>query len=222
MEKFRPQALIFDLDGTLFKAEILTVPAFQMTFEQLREEGLYAGDIPPAERFLENVGALLSEIWARVLPNHSHETRERANVLLLEYQMKLLRDGVGELYEGVEETLKNLHDQGYKLFVASNGVEDYVKVVVQNMGLSPLFTAIYSAGEFQTQSKVELVRRLVETYRIESAWMCGDRLSDVEAGVQNGLYVVGCNYGDFHAERELQNADVVITSFTNLPDCLPS
>lgn len=217
----RPQAVIFDLDGTLFKTETLSLPAYHRTFDQLRREGLFSGATPPEERFLHSLGMLLPEIWSNVLPDAPNDVRVRANELLLDYQMQFLRAGYGELYPGVLATLENLHRRGYKLCVASNGVEEYVKGVIHATGLSPLFTVLYSAGEFQTASKVELVRLLLQRYPFASAWMCGDRLSDVEAGLQNGLPVVGCTYGGFHAKDELQQANMMISSFAELLDYLP-
>ncbi len=37
----KPEAMIFDLDGTLFQTETLLLPAYRATFDRLREEGLY-------------------------------------------------------------------------------------------------------------------------------------------------------------------------------------
>lgn len=221
MRMNQPQALIFDLDGTLFKSETLSLPAYHRMFDQLRAEGLFSGPTPPESRFLSSLGLLLSEIWKNVLPDASEETRLRADSLLLSYQMQLLREGYGELYSGVAKTLQVLCQRGYKLYVASNGLEKYVKEVIRATGLSSFFTALYSAGEFQTQSKVELVRLLMESHQLEFAWMCGDRLSDVEAGRANGLYVVGCNYAGFHVDGELNRANIVISSFPDVLNCLP-
>jgi phosphoglycolate phosphatase len=217
----RPAALIFDLDGTLFQTETLSIPAYQQTFEELRREGLYSGPTPPEERFLGSLGLLLDEIWRRVLPDATDVVRKRADELLLQHQLQLLQAGEGRLYPGVIDTLTALREMDYRLFVASNGLEAYVKGVLQYTGIADLFSAAYSAGEFRTASKVDLVRRLLDTYQLESAWMVGDRASDVEAGKENGLWVVGCAYGGFHRPEELDAADVVIHSFPQLLDVLP-
>lgn len=216
----KPQALIFDLDGTLFRTESLSLDAYHATFEQLREEGLFEGPTPPEERFLSSLGLLLEEIWKRVIPDSSPEVRRRADELLLVHQMRLLEAGLGELYEGVADTLRVLHTRGYQLFVASNGLEGYVKGVVTHMGLADLFTDVYSAGEYETNTKVDLVRLLMTKHNLKSAWMCGDRSSDVEAGRENGLFVVGCNYAGFNQEKELQGANLVLFSFAEIQEYL--
>jgi phosphoglycolate phosphatase-like HAD superfamily hydrolase len=211
-----PEAMIFDLDGTLFQTETLLIPAYYRLFDQLRSEGLYEGDTPDISLILGSLGMLLTDIWLRVMPSASIAAKERANVLLLQYQLEGLDDKVGELYPGVLDTLAILHRRGIRLFVASNGLENYVKGVVSAKGLDYLFEALYSAGEYKTQSKVDLVRMLLDEYELETAWMVGDRSSDVEAGKENHLFVVGCSYADFGNSKELAEADVIIKDFAGL------
>ncbi|MVP00874.1 HAD family hydrolase [Paenibacillus lutrae] len=217
----KPEAMLFDLDGTLFKTETLLLPAYHATFDALREEGVYEGPTPPDERVLGGLGMLLEQIWERVLPDSSAEVRDRANELLTLEQDKRLAQGEGMLYDDVESTLKALHDEGIRLFVASNGLEDYVKEVIRLKGLAPLFTGLYSAGEYRTKSKVDLVKRLLEDHDIQHAWMVGDRSSDVEAGHGNGLRVIGCDYAGFRSDNELDSADIRISSFAELLQLLP-
>ncbi|NEW07785.1 HAD family hydrolase [Paenibacillus sp. SYP-B3998] len=216
----RPEAMLFDLDGTLFKTETLLLPAYHATFDDLREEGMYAGETPPEELFLGGLGMLLEHIWQRVIPEASEEVRLHADRLLLRHQTAGLLRGEGELYEGVAETLEILQAQGIRLFVASNGLEDYVKQVVDAKGISQVFEGLYSAGKYQTKSKDELVEILLETHNLQSAWMVGDRSSDVEAGLANHLAVVACDYAGFREEGELEGAHIRIQSFIELLDHL--
>lgn len=213
-----PQAMLFDLDGTLFRTETLLLPAYHAAFDRLRAEGLYEGATPPEERILGGLGMLLEHIWEQVMPETSPETRQRADVLLLEEQSQGLRRGEGELYEGVADALAELRRRGIRLFIASNGLEAYVKEVPHYRGVGDLFEGFYSAGEYRTRSKVDLVRLLMDKHALspESTWMVGDRSSDVEAGKKNGLFVVGCDYAGFRKKGELDGADVRIGSFPEI------
>lgn len=215
-----PEAIVFDLDGTLFQTETLLETVHRRVFETLRSEGLYTKKTPPIDTLLGSLGMLLSDIWNRVMPDGSEAAHDRANVLMLQYEMEELEQGRGTLYPNVRETLEQLRSRGIRLFVASNGLEEYVKGVPAARGIADLFEGLYSAGEFGTSSKVDLVRRLLDTFRIESAWMVGDRSSDVEAGKKNGLFVVGCDYAGFRREGELDGSDVVIKSFDELSELL--
>lgn len=212
----RPEAMIFDMDGTLFKTETLLIPVFHRVFDQLRKEGLYAGETPPEELILSCLGMLLPDIWRRVIPNHSETVHRRADELLLEYELEGLQQLATELYPQVPETLQELKARGVRLFVASNGLEHYVKGVAEAHGIAPLFEGLFSAGEFQTATKVDLVKLLLDRHGITRAWMIGDRSSDVEAGKRNGLAVIGCAYAGFGDDRELAGSDVRIRNFDEL------
>ncbi|GAA3401766.1 HAD family hydrolase [Paenibacillus hodogayensis] len=216
MKSACPEAMLFDLDGTLFQTETLLLPAYDAAFDQLNREGTYTKGTPPKELVLSSLGMLLEHIWARVLPDADERVRARADELLLRHQTEGLERGEGVLYPGVEETLRALHAKGIKLFVASNGLEVYVKEVIRRKGLAELFTGLYSAGEYATRSKVDLVRLLLEHHGIRSAWMVGDRSSDVEAGKGNGLTVIGCRYAEFGEASELDGADHLITDFSQI------
>lgn len=216
------EAIIFDLDGTLFQTETLLLPAYHATFQEMREQGIYQGDTPPDELILGGLGLLLAQIWDRVIPEASREVRQYADKLLLHYQLEGLKKGQGQLFAGVADTLSKLKNSGIRLFVASNGLEQYVKGVVETKGLSAQFEAVYSAGEFLTASKVDLVRMLLNTYGVHTAWMVGDRSSDVEAGKKNKLTVVGCEYARFSAAGELDGADLRIKGFSELLDHIDS
>jgi phosphoglycolate phosphatase len=212
----KPEAMIFDLDGTLFQTETLLLPAYHATFDQMRAEGIYKGETPPESAILGSLGMLLEHIWQRVMPEAEVAVHRRADDLLLDYQMKGLANGEGSLYEDVADALAKLHAQGIRLFIASNGLEGYVKGVIEYKGLSPLFEGLYSAGEFQTRSKVDLVKKLLDMYGVKSAWMVGDRSSDVEAGLENGLTVIGCDYAGFRNKGELEGAHVRINRFSDI------
>lgn len=212
----RPEAMIFDMDGTLFKTETLLIPAYHATFDHMKEEGSYKGETPPEQVIMGCLGMLLDQIWRKVLPEADEEVRKRADELFMHYELEYLNRGYGDLYQGVEETLAALKERGVRLFVASNGLEGYVKGVAELKGIRPLFEDLYSAGEYRTATKVDLVRMLLARYGIGSAWMVGDRSSDVEAGHGNGLAVIGCDYAGFGTGDELAEADVTIGSFGEL------
>lgn len=217
----KPDAMIFDMDGTLFQTETLLLPAYHATFDKLREEGTYQGETPPESLMLGCLGMLLEQIWKKVLPGASDALRQRADEVFIHYEMEYLRKGFGELYPEAETTLRRLKDQGIRLFVASNGLEDYVRGVAEIKGIAPLFEELYSAGEHRTLSKVDLVRLLMDRHGVSSAWMVGDRSSDVEAGLKNGLTVIGCEYAGFGDGTELKGSHARIRRFSELLSLFP-
>ncbi|MDR0266845.1 HAD family hydrolase [Paenibacillus sp.] len=212
----KPKAIIFDMDGTLFQTESLLLPAYHKLFDTLRSEGLYMSPTPPEERILGSLGMLLEDIWKVVMPDGSQEAHNRANELLLQFELEGLAAGETLLYPEVKETLEALRKQGVKLYVASNGLEHYISGIVDTHELSELFDGLYSAGKNGTLSKVDLVKLLLDEGQVDYAWMVGDRSSDVEAGKKNELHVIGCAYAGFGNHDELKDADVLISSFSEL------
>lgn len=212
----KPESMIFDLDGTLFKTETLLLPAFHASMSQMIQETGYSGPVPEEREVLGTLGMVMDEIWERLLPECTPEQIARMDELLAYHELSGLESGKGVLYEGVEETLNRLRDAGVRLFIASNGLEPYVKGVLQKRGISAYFEKIYSAGEYKTKSKVDLVRLLLEENGVQNAIMVGDRSSDVEAGHKNGLKVVGCDFAGFGDPKELEEADIRIQNFKEL------
>jgi phosphoglycolate phosphatase-like HAD superfamily hydrolase len=218
----KPEAMIFDLDGTLFQTETIVLEAFRLTYAQLAEEDLYHGEVPADQDILGCLGMLLEHIWERLMPGTPAEVRARADELMMYYENQLLERGDGKLYPAVAETLRALKAQGIRLFVGSNGQEDYVRDVTHHMGIDSLFESLYSAGEYQTATKVDLVHKLLTNHQIQSAWMVGDRSSDIEAGNKNSITAIGCDYAGFRKSGELEGADAIITSFEELLTLLPA
>ncbi|MEK3734075.1 HAD hydrolase-like protein [Paenibacillus sp. FSL M8-0334] len=212
----KPEAMIFDMDGTLFQTETLLLPAHNKLFDILREEGHYEGETPDEELVLSCLGMLLPDIWKKVIPDGTPEAHARANELLLQLELEGLENEEAVLYPKVKETLEELHRRGVRLFVASNGLEQYVKGIAEARGIMPLFEGVYSAGEHGTATKVDLVRLLLDTHGVKTAWMVGDRSSDVEAGKGNGQTVIGCRYAGFGGTEELKGSDVIIDAFEQL------
>ena len=83
----KPEAMIFDMDGTLFQTETL-LPAYHKLFDILREEGHYEGETPDEELMLGCLGMLLEDIWKIVIPNGTPAAHRRADELLLQLELE--------------------------------------------------------------------------------------------------------------------------------------
>ncbi len=212
--------IAFDLDGTIFETEELAVTSVQETMEKLKQEGLYSRPKPEREECLSVLGMISEEIWDLLLPGSDREVQKRADQLLEAIEKEYLKRGLGNLYPGVKETLEKLKGQGWEFLIASNGGEGYVKSVIEVHGLNPLFAGVYSAGEYQTKEKGDLVRISRQRFPGLQA-MVGDRKSDIEAGQANNLITVGCLYG-YGDPRELREADYKIDSFPKIIDLFSS
>lgn len=213
-------AVLFDMDGTLLQTEKLSTPAFQRTFQQLREQGMWNRPTPDKSELVNVLGMTVEQLWEKLLPNTNEETKQAADMYLLDNEIQLIKERITDLYPGVKETLQQLHEAGYALFIASNGQEAYIDAICEEYDLKPLMTDLYSAGRFRTSTKKDLVAKLLQDYEVEQAVMVGDRYSDIEAGLSNGLFTVGCDFG-FAKQGELDGAHQIIRDFKELLTYLP-
>lgn len=212
-------SIIFDLDGTLFQTEKLAIPAFKNTFIKLKEDGYGIEKIPNDEEVISVIGNTLEDIWDRLLKGFPKEVHTKASEYLLKFELEGINDGYGCLYPGVVDTLIELKNNEFNLFIASNGLKKYILETTKAFKINYLFTNQYSVEDFNTHSKVELVRKIIFNNGIKKGIIVGDRISDVEAGIKNNLYVIGCSYG-FSSKGELANSNIIIDDFTQIVDIL--
>lgn len=218
--KYNNFAVLFDMDGTLFQTEKIIAPALDKTYDYLREIGKWQGETP-VEKCLSVLGSTLTEIWRTLLPGESEDIRKEADKLFLKNLIIEIKEGRGQLYEGVLDTLKEISDMGIQIFIASNGLEEYIDAISGYYQLKKYITDFYSSGKFKCSSKVELVEMLLKDYNIQNAIMVGDRKSDIEAAIKNNIWSIGCNFGFANAD-ELKNANYIVNKFSEITPIVKS
>ncbi|WP_340372704.1 HAD hydrolase-like protein [Peribacillus sp. FSL E2-0218] len=207
-------AAIFDMDGTLFQTNEILGSSLEKTFDVLRAEGSWRGDAPLAA-YQRIMGAPLSAVWETLMPEHPDPIPQQADRLFLECLIEEIKEGKGQLFPYVLETLSTIKKLGISIFIASNGLEKYLEEICSYFGLHQYITDIYSVQRSAEGSKPDLVRMLLDDHHIQNAMMIGDRKSDIEAAKKNSLTAVGCQFG-FAEEQELNEADVLIADFREL------
>ena len=203
------KAVIFDLDGTLWPATEIAIPAFRQV---LRELGLPE---PTDETLARTLGYPLDEIWDMLLPQVKRHLAPLADELMEQAESNLLSSGVGRTFGGVNDTLEFIRAQGFLTFICSNCQTAYLEFTPRALGIADLFDQKYCAGMYPGLTKAEMVAIIIKEHHIDSGFMVGDRFHDIEAGIANDLITVGCAYGTGHPD-ELKGADFVIDSFTKL------
>ncbi len=209
----RQALLIFDLDGTLFQAHTVTVPAVQKSLQEL---GLPA---PPEGDIRSFFGKPNSEFhaWLRSLCPRERSAELVASVERVELE---LISETGELYAGVRDALTALQAMAGQMAICSNGPQDYVERVLSVHNLQHFFDAI-RYRQFPHDNKPAMVRELLARLAGRPAFVIGDRHDDVEAAHQNGLLAIAATYG-YGEAAELADADAVAASPLALPAIVQS
>ncbi|HDX9588237.1 HAD family hydrolase [Bacillus sp. WLY-B-L8] len=213
------QSLIFDMDGTLFQTEKILELSLDDTFNHLRSLNLWDA-VTPIDQYREIMGVPLPKVWEALLPNHSNEIREQTDAYFLERLIENIRSGKGALYPNVKEVFSYLKENNCSIYIASNGLTEYLQAIVRYYHLDNWVTETFSIQQIQTLNKGDLVKTIINKYDIKKAAVVGDRLSDINAAKDNGLIAIGCNF-DFAQEEELAQADLVINDLIELKTILP-
>ncbi|RAW17159.1 nucleosidase [Paenibacillus taichungensis] len=207
-------SLIFDMDGTLFQTDRILETSLHNTFNHLRSKGLWEQDTP-IEKYREIMGVPLPVVWKNLLPGYSDQIRQQANEWFHEKLIANIEAGHGALYPYVEGFFQYCKEKSIPIYIASNGQVEYLNAIVTYYHLDDWVTETFSIQQIASQNKSDLVRYIVEKYKITRGMVIGDRLSDIKAAKDNDLMSIGCNF-DFAQADELAQAHRVIDSIEEL------
>ncbi|MGH1284032.1 HAD hydrolase-like protein [Bacillus toyonensis] len=212
------QALIFDMDGTLFQTDKILELSLDDTFNHLRSLQLW-DTVTPIDKYREIMGVPLPKVWETLLPDHSIEVREQTDAYFLERLIENIKRRKGALYPNVKEVFTYIKENNCSIYIASNGLKAYLQAIVSYYALDQWVTETFSIEQIQSLNKSDLVKTILNKYDIKDAVVIGDRLSDINAAKDNGLLAIGCNF-DFAQEDELARADIVIDDLMELKGIL--
>ncbi len=203
--------IVFDIDGTLFQTELVTVPAVQRTFAA---HGL---SVPSAAKICSFFGMpneeYLDWLAAMCSPEEAQTIVDDTNRLELE-----LVEREGRLYDGAREVLDALKKDGYRLGVCSNGPEDYVDAFLDAHRVRSLFDIVRTRGS-KYKDKTEMLREIVAVVKVRPVIVVGDRRDDILAAHANGALAIATYYG-FGDHGELSDADARVNAVTEVPDAV--
>ena len=201
MGHFPYDAVVFDLDGTLFDAEEGIVSS---VVKAMKEMGL---EIPQGAQLRQVVGPPLRYSFHDLLNVPSERLDEAAD----RYAHIFRSEGMYRysVYPGIRTLLRVLKENGLYVALASSKPQELCEHILQVYCLRHYFDRVI--GETDNHAKLgkpEMIRRaLPEHY--ECAAMVGDRLYDMEGAQAAGVDGIGAVYGCGSVE-ELQNAGATL------------
>ncbi len=210
-------ALIFDLDGTLIDSKqdlIYSVNAM------LRELG--RGEL--AEETISGyIGHGAPQLVARALGDECTEReRQQALQFFLSYYELHKMDSTCA-YPGVAETLEKL--ESLPMAVLTNKPVRISVRILDAIGLSKYFRAIYGGNSFETKKPDPLgARTILHELEVEpqEALLVGDSEVDVQTARNAGTLAAAVNYGFGVHDRGVYPADIYLDRFSELATLLSS
>ena len=191
--------VVFDVDGTLNRTDIVSVPAH---LKALKKRGI----TNVTEEQIRSTFGERAEEFVKILLGEVTPSEARAYLDDLSQYERELMPILGRPFDGVTETLRRLKEDGYRIATCSNSSLRYQTTVLNTLHLSAYVDTIQDLRPGMT--KVETLALLLEKEKPDAAIMVGDRIFDIEAGRKNGLKTIGCRYG--YSPLEAEKADYVV------------
>lgn len=204
-------AVIFDLDGTLWDSAEGVAAAWQRALETL------APGLRPPITDTEMRGCMglpMDQLAQRLFPMAEPACRDQLARACIEEEHRWLSQQGGRIYPGVAETLPQLA-QSHRLAIASNCEQGYIENFLRLSGFGRYFCDHISFGD-TNQPKGDNIRLLIRRNRFRSACFVGDTVMDWQAALSAGLPFVFARYGFGQAP----GWDGVIDRFDRLPALL--
>lgn len=208
--------IMFDLDGTISDPKVGICTSVQTALNRM---GIEVADIneltpfigPPLRDSFRNFYGIKEEDIERTIGYY----RERFSTVGL-YE--------NELYDGIFDLLKELHDAGKKISLTSSKPEVFVKKILDFFKITEFFDVITGsdlAGKRENKKMIidDSIAGLFgdKPVDLSKIVMVGDRKFDIEAAIEAGVSNIGVSYG-YGSKEELSKAgaDIIVDSVEEL------
>jgi phosphoglycolate phosphatase len=208
------KTIYFDYDGTLHDSIKIYASAFKKAYNYLVEENLAEERSWTDEEIGYWLGFNPKEMWENFMPDLELSKRDQCSKIIGNEMKTLIEEGKGQLYDGTIETLEYLKDRGYKLVFISNCNTYYMDTHNKLFQLHKYFENFVCSEQYKFIPKYEILSKIMHNYPKEMV-IVGDRSKDIEAGVKNHIYTIGCSYG-YALPRELDEVDLLINDIKEL------
>ena len=203
-------AIIFDLDGTLWDATAGITAAWQEVIDSEKIDVKL-----PREAVKGCMGLPMDEIFLRLLPNIGDGLRAKMQQKCQQYENEYLSRHGGVLYPNVEQTLSALKNIGYDLYIVTNSQDGYVEAFFDSMKLRRYFTDYEMFGRTGLL-KAENIRLVIARNGVDNAVYVGDAQGDYDSSKAAKIPFVFASYGF----GQVADYEYSVDSFDKLPEII--
>ncbi len=183
------RCLIFDMDGTLFDSREDIAKAVNNARLELGQSEY------PLNTVVTFVGDGMKLLAKRAFDGIIDD--EAGAELIKNYYAQCLTEKTLP-YPGVIDTIKKLHEEGWKLAVFSNKLEFLCRDTLIHFKLDSFFLNVTGGDSgVPTKPDPDGIIRIMEKAgsSCETTWMCGDNWTDLEAAKRAGIKSIYASYG---------------------------
>lgn len=204
--------IIFDLDGTLWDS----TPEVAVAFNKVLQEKYPEVTDEVTEKKLKGLfGLPLTEIAVKLFQSVPADRAYQVINECCEYENEYLAAVGASLYDGLKETLEELH-KSFRLFIVSNCQEGYIECFFKaNPDLEHYFDDFEYFGRCG-RLKAENIRLIIERNNLKHPVYIGDTKGDAAAAREAGIPFIYARYGF----GEVIDYDMAVNSLRELPKVL--
>ncbi|HBC58496.1 MAG TPA: HAD family hydrolase [Gammaproteobacteria bacterium] len=210
------QLLIFDWDGTLMDSAAKIVACMQAAARDVAVEE------PTPEAVRDIIGLGLRHAMERLFPGHD-EALFGSLTEQYRYHFVEANQTPEQLFNGADDTLKQLEEAGYLLAIATGKSRVGLDRSLQHTGLRKRFHVTRCADETRGKPHPQMLEEILEVSGLapQHALMIGDTEYDLQMAASIGMPGVGVTYGVHSRERLLAQKPLsLLSDITHLPDWL--
>lgn len=187
---------IFDWDGTLCDSTGKIVRCMQLAARRVGLRDLEDFEV------LNIIGLGLPEALSSLFPGVPAASLQAVSQAYAKYFVADERTPMG-FFQGVEETLNHLRDQGYQLAIATGKSRRGLERVLDSLKMQGFFHGSRCADETCSKPDPAMLRALLAEFRRHSddAVMVGDTEYDMEMARRAEMPRVAVSYGAHTIER---------------------
>lgn len=212
------KTIFFDYDGTLHDSIKIYAPAFRKAYDYLVEAGQAEKREWSDQVISYWLGYNPQDMWKNFMPKLDESLKVKCSSIISNEMKSLIESGRPVLYENALETLAYLKERGYRLVFISNCKLYYKQCHCRLFNLERYFESMVCSDEYDSIPKHEILKKIMNNYPKDMV-IVGDRKQDIEAGIKNNIYTIGCTYG-FAQEGELEKAHLLIDNIMDLIEYL--
>jgi len=193
--------ILFDLDGTLTDSKLGITTSVAYALEKM---GLGKVDVNELIKF---IGPPIKDSFME----YYKFTEAEAEVAIQHYRQRYKEKGIfeNEVYDGINELLMYLTQQGYILAVATSKPTPFALKILDYFKLDHYFACIVGSNLDGTLvKKGDVINAVLDQMQIvnkHEVLMIGDREHDILGAKEQGIDAVGVEYG-YGSHEELQDA----------------
>lgn len=213
--------ILFDLDGTITNSAPGILNAVVYGIKKINEVHNLNISIPGNDILIKFIGPPLDVSFRKYCFDDEKLSLDFITFYREDYNGN---DGLFNctLYDGIYDLIKTLHENNYKVFLATAKPKESALRIIKYFSMEKFFSNFYApilGGKIKNKLDVLNEAMKIEKFDKSKTIMIGDRIDDIDAAKNIGIDSIAVKYG-FGNDVEFQNASYIVNNTKEILDIL--